>query len=871
LWDGQPLGHGPLAFIAFAHHPQDSPFGVLAQAAVASANTAFLLAPEQLSTFLAKHADAELVCYDAATWHWLLHDYLQKRGDKEALAILWDYSRDARLTDILLLDQLIRQTRDGNGTEARSLANVTTAVADEELPDQNAPKFTEAMRHPFREENAGFIRWALHIATVIRKVGGDLLATAETIWKEAMSDSRLPEVQLAPQTPEEEERLIAALRRSGMPDDLLSVSHLSPNSGQANRPEEPSEGDPSACTPSRQQACPFGVLGLGLEVQGAIAVQQVTRCGLNVDKIQFNALCQKADREYEEASARLYADQSVRACFVWQPPSTGRGQRVIERDASGNPKNSGKPFRDWLTRICDRLRDIHHCPATLPTTAHGEVATDPERWEPWTRCHRTLKAWRDLVRAARLSRLAVVDGVIRPTYAIIPRVSCSALTVARELGGPIFRPRPGNVFLVGTLVDLRTRCLTALCRYNDGPVRGNLRMYYYSSNPFIAEDWGEPMAAIAGSLYALATFTGFKAVREAERVLDQPESAEARQALRAYYRARDRWYEEAAKSGGGRSTPNEAKQPAGSANSGRQPRHRRMVPTPALLAYEQAEEAYREISETPERQKAQQVLDRALDVKRWLWERFPRPEATKPSTFRRWLCRTRSLLESVPLGLSNELLRNLLIEEEPAWAHVSAAELTRVQSLLIRNVVRELDFFLDLDLFNKIAEQLGEPTNDVIASLADEKHLGHLDARILHHLQEPPTNQPVWNLILRSRQINASSDGKRPSRKELVARLLQRVALTPAGRVVGPDRGAATGRQAYMGAADEFMKAVAYALVANGQQLAAITESQLVLEVPEAACSTGELQRLADVVQAAQEPLLGSLSAPVRWEHAQAW
>jgi len=62
-----------------------------------------LLSPEMLGNFIRQHREAVLVCYNAAELHWLLEGHF--RNDAESLDVLWAFSRESRLLDIMLLDQ----------------------------------------------------------------------------------------------------------------------------------------------------------------------------------------------------------------------------------------------------------------------------------------------------------------------------------------------------------------------------------------------------------------------------------------------------------------------------------------------------------------------------------------------------------------------------------------------------------------------------------------------------------------------------------------------------------------------------------------------------------------------------------------------
>jgi hypothetical protein len=72
-----------------------------------------MLAPAQLGRFLRLHADTHLVCTNAGELHRALDGYLGGAGDHEAQELLWQFAGAGRLSDVGLLDQLVRLAEDG--------------------------------------------------------------------------------------------------------------------------------------------------------------------------------------------------------------------------------------------------------------------------------------------------------------------------------------------------------------------------------------------------------------------------------------------------------------------------------------------------------------------------------------------------------------------------------------------------------------------------------------------------------------------------------------------------------------------------------------------------------------------------------------
>src|SRR5207237_1388145 len=76
-----------------------------------------------------------LVCWDAAALHWSLCEFLKERGEDEALASLWEFSREARLVDLKFLDLHIRRLEDPQTSAAAAFQDFARRVTGVELPD----------------------------------------------------------------------------------------------------------------------------------------------------------------------------------------------------------------------------------------------------------------------------------------------------------------------------------------------------------------------------------------------------------------------------------------------------------------------------------------------------------------------------------------------------------------------------------------------------------------------------------------------------------------------------------------------------------------------------------------------------------------
>ena len=154
----------------------------------------------------------------------------------------------------------------------------------------------------------------------------------------------------------------------------------------------------------------FGPLGLGIDVQGAIALRSATQRGLLMNVKAADRAYLAAEELYQASSASLAADKVARQGFEWTGEDAKRGQpilhwtgRTVHRNAEGLPRSRDLKLRNWLWTLFSRLRDFHGGQIVPPIDEADKLSTDPEHWGVLVRCHPLLLAWRDLTAAAEIS------------------------------------------------------------------------------------------------------------------------------------------------------------------------------------------------------------------------------------------------------------------------------------------------------------------------------------------------------------------------------------------------------------------------------------------------------------------------------------
>ena len=303
-WDEKRIGQEAVALAVFpckqTNSPQDD---CLVLGAASSETTSVFLWPDELGKFLCQHQEANLICYDAADLHWLLDSKFRRAKGTESLKVLWDYSKDCRLIDIMLLDQHVRRCQGKGGAEATPLERLVQRCAGITLPknDEVIHQVAAALKRRSPNLNDSVLRSALMIADGILQAYKHLIVAVEDI-ENAVKASQLPPTMMSKPDP-------ATVKEMAAQSDELFRKILAKRPSSSDPPVVP-EGVGDAAHPVRTH--PFGPLGIGIDVQAAIALRRPDRPSLRIAPDQLDLVRQKSKQTFERACTALWEDAESR-------------------------------------------------------------------------------------------------------------------------------------------------------------------------------------------------------------------------------------------------------------------------------------------------------------------------------------------------------------------------------------------------------------------------------------------------------------------------------------------------------------------------------------------------------------------------------
>lgn len=359
-----------------------------------------LVSVEELGEFLAAHAKAKIFCHDAASLHWLLFAALSSLGDRQGLEELWRVSAECRLFDAMLLRQLLPFVRAGLFFPPARLSMVLRDVVGGGHHDdfQTIEKWQSQLSNPAEEDHVLRQQASMELAKIVYGVCDALFAEANSFAD-----------------------------YSNIGDKEINNKH--------------------------------GPLGLGIDVQAAIALRRVEQSGLFLSRDDQELVRIAAVERYRQASRALNSKPAFRDCFAWDSP------QEVGRDGKGFPIVKPK-LANCLERCYERIQDVVGCSILRPLAGDGKISPFPAHWGLWLYHNEDLRAWGELMQAAetiRAMQAVSASDCLRPKYEVVPQIASRSpnLPFVRSLGDCVFRPREGCVFIVLKTRDLELRCLAA--------------------------------------------------------------------------------------------------------------------------------------------------------------------------------------------------------------------------------------------------------------------------------------------------------------------------------------------------------------------------------------------------------------------------
>ena len=141
-WDGRPLtvrGHIGLKIMTGNPVTRSEIPELSGLAASAGEKVSVLVHPEQIASFIEAHPRARYVFHDVGPQFWVVDRHLEVRREAAARQAWWDAVEQNRITDTLLLDQLIELARQDTEPQERSLREIAKRYIQLEFNGIDAP------------------------------------------------------------------------------------------------------------------------------------------------------------------------------------------------------------------------------------------------------------------------------------------------------------------------------------------------------------------------------------------------------------------------------------------------------------------------------------------------------------------------------------------------------------------------------------------------------------------------------------------------------------------------------------------------------------------------------------------------------------
>ena len=403
-WDGSPLPDSELSLAVFSVPVTGGTTTdrALLLAAACGGGQSVVLWPDQVREFLCIHSDRTIVCHDAGAFHWLLHSHLGVKRNPEAVETLWGFSRNSRLADIMLLDQLVQLADQAFPfPAARPLHELAAEVLDRSL------------------EDVASVELQLQSALAEK---GPLSANLTNEFLEIASVAKLIFSKL-------KHRAVELAHEHGI--DLQTMAK-------------------------------FGPLGLGIEVKTAIAVAAIRRHSLHIDPDAVESVIQTCDALFDAGARLLYRDADAGQCF--RTRNVRREFKLNNLGFLQPRRESLRKWLTSVQRraigadgLC--LPGVFYAAADFVARPedYGVRTGYDHLLHAWSDCEGAARV-RDLARTAP-------EHGIRPEYEIIPRLATSQpnlATVGKIAPGGLFEAGDGKQLLIVGFPELELRSLASV-------------------------------------------------------------------------------------------------------------------------------------------------------------------------------------------------------------------------------------------------------------------------------------------------------------------------------------------------------------------------------------------------------------------------
>ena len=341
IWKGQQLPDQLLAYDTETRAIECNEIPELALATVyGDQGSAYFIHPDQLPQFIQRHSQAYYSCHNATFDFWVTAQQMQ--NDPQALAAWWDIAGGSRLLCTMLLDMLIRLGRIDAEPISRNLAVVAAEFCGLELNKAD----------PYR----------LRYGELIGLSAADWCNTEQGFWTYAAKDP-IATLKVAQQQFQIAQELIQHYRSELLPD--------------AQRR--------------------FGPLTVCLQVQGAIALDYISRTGVQIDREQASRLHDAISELVEQHRAEL--EQLLPGCLKRYGPRSKRAGE-LQRTAAGVPKRNAKAIKAKLEQIAKASAE----PIRPARVKDGSITDAVKYWSQHVHLDPFVQAYVSYLQQAKLAQ-----------------------------------------------------------------------------------------------------------------------------------------------------------------------------------------------------------------------------------------------------------------------------------------------------------------------------------------------------------------------------------------------------------------------------------------------------------------------------------